>query len=517
MSSSQDSWQSQLAAQPLPDVVRTKHGVAFDPHSDWWRYKTGNENVSCNFSHLPHVTPAFLHGFKQALISGAEKHSGGRTCICFDNILSVLRFTSLRHNTPIDRLTFEDLAQYASSSKSQSYRLCGIRAFVQQWAKKRWHGIEPGLATRFPPCEERPKGVAIATQDPRKGPLDAQEFIALLEALNRALEQGSIGLDRALELRLIALLGVRPAQLAKAKVCDVRKDQYGRVVINMPLAKGDGKATRGESRRFVLEPTTGEVLWDYCVELKRAFVNRLPDSSAAPLFPQYVVQRATNADEIGMEYHPSAGTMAVRIKENLERVLATTPSVRLGGEVLRVAAKRLRQSFCQRGADEGVDMYTLAHLMCHRTISAVKVYFEVTDRMRARFSKRIAEQMAPIARVFNDQLRILRSPADATRQAATARIPDLRLDQFGSLRWLGSGADCSCCQKKRPLGCVAGCPSFEPFLDADFEGLLDRLLAERVAHEEVDERIAAIRDTAILGCAQIMLRQRELVAEAIAR
>lgn len=512
MNSPHDSWQSQLAAQSLPKVVRTKHGVEFDPHSDWWRYKTGNESVGCNFSLLPPVTSAFLHGFKQALIAGAQKNSGARTIACFDGTLAVLRFTSTHRDTPIDGLAFEDLARYASALKAQNHRLHGIKAFLQQWAKRRWHGIEPGLATHFPLCKDRPKGIIVATQDPRKGPLDDQEFNALLDALNRALEQGVIDLDRALELRLTALLGVRPVQLAKAKVRDVNKDKYGQVVIDIPMAKGDDKAIRVESRRFTLEPTTGEVLWDYCEEIKAAFVNRLADPGNTPLFPQFK-QRERSADESGMEYHPSSNSMAVRIRENLARLLASTHSVRLHGEVLRVGAKRLRHSFCQRGADEGVDRYTLAHLMCHRNAESVKVYFEVTDRMRARFSRKIAEQMAPIAKVFADQLRILRDPGEATRPIPTARIPDLRVDQFGNLRWLGSGADCDCCQKKRPVGCVAGCPSFEPFLDSDFEGLLDRLLADRAAHEEIDEKIAAIRDTAILGCAQIMLRQRELITQ----
>lgn len=514
MNSPNESWQCQLAAQPLPEVVRTRHGVEFEPCSDWWRYKTGNALVSCNFSHLPPVTPAFLHGFKQALISVTERNSGPDTCKCFASIHSVLRFTSRYRDAPIDGLTFEDLARYASTSKSQGHRLYSVRSFIQRWGKTGWHGIEPGLAKNFPSCEEVPKGVAVATQDPRKGPLDNQEFSALLEALNRALEQGSIDIDRALELRLTALLGVRPVQLAKAKVCDVDKDHYGRVVINIPMSKGDDKATRAEFRRFVLEPTTGEVLWGYREEVKAAFVNRLPNPDNAPLFPQYE-QSERSADESGMEFHPSASAMTSRIKSNLMLVLANTQSVRLRGEVIRAAAKRLRYSFCQRGADEGIDLYTLAHLMCHRTISSVKVYFEVTDRMRARFSRKIAEQMAPIAKVFSDQLRILRDPGEATRPIAAARIPDLRVDQFGNVRWLGSGADCNCCQKKRPLGCVAGCPSFEPFLDADFEGLLNRLLAERAAHVEIDQKIAAIRDTAILGCAQIMLRQRELITEQV--
>lgn len=510
MNTRRDSWPSQLEAEPLPDTARTKHGVEFNPRSDWWRFRSGGMNVSCNFGVLP-ATPEFLHGFKRALLEVAETQAGSSITTRYGDVAALLRFSLPRHSLAINTLSYEDLARFARNSPTASARLAKSKAFLQQWARQRYQGLEAGLATTFPPCKQLPPGIAVATQDPRKGPLNDQEFESILEALNTALEKGAVELDRALEIRLTALLGMRPAQLAMAKCCDIKQGSYGRFTIDVPLAKGQDQATRDEFRTFPLEATTGAILWDYRNEIETAFSRLLPDPKEAPLFPQVMHFEGVKF-EPGLAYHVSNAVLATRIRETLAKVLSTfgATSVRLKGDVIPATPIRFRRTFAQRGADEGIDMYTLAHLMGHRDISNVKVYFDVTDTMRARFSRKLVEQMAPLAAVFGSQFRLLRDLSEATRPIPGSRIPDLRLDQYGHLKWLASCASCSNCSQFRPYACLAGCSSFEPFLDAELEPILDRLIAEREKSIEVDGRIAAIRDRAIYGCAQIILRQREL-------
>lgn len=509
-----DSWPSQLETEALPETSRTKHGVEFNPRCDWWRFRSGGTNVSCNFGALP-ATPKFLHGFKRVLLEVAETQSGSSITSRYRDVVSLLYFSLRHHSLAIDTLSYEDLARFARDSPSNSDRLGKAKAFLQQWARQRYEGLEAGLATTFPSCKQLAPGIAVATQDPRKGPLNDQEFESILEALNIALEKGVVELDRALEIRLVALLGMRPTQLAMTKCCDIRQDKYGRITIDVPLAKGKEQATRDEFRTFPLEPTTGAVLWDYRNEVESAFANLLPDPKNAPLFPQVMHLEAVEF-ESGLYYHVSSSVLANRIRETLAKVLSTfeATSARLKGEVIPASAIRFRRSFAQRGADEGIDMYTLAHLMGHRGVGNVKVYFAVTDKMRARFSRKLVEQMAPLAAVFGAQLRLLMDLSEATRPIPASRIPDLRLDQHGHLKWLASCASCSSCSQFRPYACLAGCLSFEPFLDADLEPILDQLIAEREKSIEVDQRIATIRDRAIYGCAQIILRQRELCAQA---
>jgi hypothetical protein len=55
---------------------------------------------------------------------------------------------------------------------------------------------------------------------------------------------------------------------------------------------------------------------------------------------------------------------------------------------------------------------------------------------------------------------------------------------------------------------------FEPWLDGPHEAALDYMLARReMLMATTDPRIASINDRAILGCAQIVLRCREIKGE----
>lgn len=507
-----ERWYSQIANQSLPEQVKAKDGAVFDPRMDHWKYKSIGKSVSCNFKSLPQVTPEFLHGYKKAMIDSVINLAGVTVQSIFNDTLRLIRYIADRHNSMIDELCFDDLAQWARSSRSAETRAASIRSFCQSWAKRHYPGISIELANRYPPCTQGPTGVAVAIQDPIKGPFDDQEFEALLEAINHALECGDIELDRALEVRLIALLGLRPKQLALAKCCDVNRDKYGRVILRSPLIKGKNQGLRDEFRRFPLEPTTGEVLWDYCETVKKAFSSLLADAGEAPLFPVETADISTKNYIPGLVYHTSDINMTSRIISTLNKIQAH--SVRLGGKQVTGSAVRFRRSFAQRGAEEGLDIFTLAHLMGHRNTNNVKVYFEVTNRIRANFSKKIAFQMAPMAQAFGAQLHILRGEAEATRPAPISRIPDLRLDEHGNLKMLASCASCSQCSQLRPIACYSGCRSFEPWLDADHESVLDRMIADREQRIEVDERIAKIRDLAILGCAQIVLRCRDILAKA---
>ncbi|ADI30231.1 site-specific integrase [Methylotenera versatilis] len=504
-------WLAQIVDQPLPEAVKSRDGAVFDSRQDHWKYKAIGKDVSCNFTLLPEVTPKFLHGFKQALIDCTINLTGNSVQRSFNDTVNLLRFLKARRESAIDELSFEDFAQWVLSSQSAEKRGAANRSFYQGWARRHYPGMSTEMVHNYPICKQGDIGVAVSIKDPRKGPFDDQEFEALLEGINHGLESGDVELNRALALRIIALLGIRPGQLALIKCCDVSKDKYGRVILRVPLIKGKGQGVRDELRSFPLEPTTGEVLWDHCEAIKAAFSLLLSDTGDAPLFPEESSDFATRSYVPGLAYHTTDLIMTKRIIKTMNKIEAY--SVRLGGENIPGSAVRFRRSFAQRGADEGIDIFTLAHLMGHRDAKNVKVYFEITDRIRANFSKKIAFQMAPLARAFDEQLRILSNEAEATRPISVSRIPDLRLDEYGNLKMLASCSSCSQCGLLRPISCYAGCRSFEPWLDADHEAVLDRMLADREQRMEVDERIAKIRDHAILGCAQIVLRCRDILGQ----
>ena len=511
MSKVEKSWNHQINELPLPQLAHTKDGVEFYPRESTWTFRTSNKIVNCGFEKFENATPEFIHGFKRIMIRTAETGQGTYIQNCFQFTLRIVNHIQSCNNTPIDSLSYEDLALFENHSKENSDILAKMKSFIKRWAKSGIHGVNEGLSKNFPPCRQQPPGRDVATQDPRKGPHDDQEFESILESINFAIEKDKINLDRALEVRLCAILGSRPAQIALLKCRDVKRDEYGRITIDVPLIKGLNQATRDEFRRYPIEPTTGDVLWDYREETRAAFASLMKDSSDAPLFPQ-IEQITESQKQIGLIYHPTATLISQRLSRTLQTAFDCykVTSARLNGERVSSNARRLRKSFCQRGADEGIDHLTLAHLMGHRDTNSVKVYFSVSNRIRARFSRKIALDMAPLANAFGAQLRIIKDISEATRPIASSRIPDLRLDQHGHLNYLASCASCSDCKQLRPIACLAGCASFEPFLDADLEPILDRLICEREDRGQKSLQIASIRDRAIYGCAQIIIRQRQL-------
>lgn len=155
-------------------------------------------------------------------------------------------------------------------------------------------------------------------------------------------------------------------------------------------------------------------------------------------------------------------------------------------------------------------MLVIAELMDHANTRNVEVYAGLTSRIRAQFSRKIAMDMAPLAMAFAGK--IIRNENDATRPGPVSRIIDLRIDRSGSS--MGSCGSHAHCGFLRPIACYAGCYDFEPWLDGPHDVALDYMLARRAELiATTDARIATINDRAILGCAQVILRCRQILAE----
>lgn len=185
------------------------------------------------------------------------------------------------------------------------------------------------------------------------------------------------------------------------------------------------------------------------------------------------------------------------------------PSERLD-EPIPATPIRFRRTFATRAAEEGWSQLVLAELMDHSDTRHVQVYAGLTTRIRANFSRKIALEMAPLAMAFAGKL--IRNESEATRPGTSSRIIDLRVDRSGAS--MGSCGTHAHCGFLRPIACYAGCADFEPWLDGPHDAALDYMLARRESQLiNADLRIAAINDRAILGCAQVILRCRELRGE----
>lgn len=507
MSRHVEHWLKERASAPLPENVRTKNKAKFNPSANVWSYRDGTRNVSIDFTTLPALTPELLHGLKMALVWVAENKSPGTLCAYFNSFKRVAEFLANRSSRLIQCIRYDDLLAFKDSSLDAEYQLASVRGFFIQWAKLGAPGINGDISNKLSKltCKQHPVGVAVATLDPSKGPLIDFEFEALQSELNLAYERRVVNESRLLEAYLFLALGIRPDQLAQLKCCDLLAPSArdGDYILRIPRIKQGSLLPRTEFKERRLSSQLGEPLATFRNSVIEKYKDILADPEKAPLFPPSKGNALLS--KTGLESHATAVAVTKRVIATFKRL--SVPSERLGGNVMHVTPQRLRRTFATRAAEEGWSLLVLAEILDHASTKHVAVYAGLTAKVRANFSRKVAMDMAPLATAFSGK--IIKNEDEATYPGQKSRIIDLRIDQFGTP--MGNCGSNSSCGFLRPIACYAGCPSFEPWLDGPHEAVFDFLWSRREElMRSTDIRIASINDRAILGCAQIIYRCRQL-------
>lgn len=497
------------ATLALPKVARTRSGVMFAPEESLWCFRDSTAQVSINFELLPTECAPLLLGLKRTLLWYLENRSPRTAHQDFSTFLWLARQLVVDRKNAIERIRPEDIVAIKSSSENAEYLLAALRGFLLKWSELGGPGVGTDVAYTLNcmTLKQNPVGVAVATLDSKKGPLTDQEFEALQAALNNAYGLSEIDTEQLLLCYLLMSLGARPVQLSMLKCCDliVPNKPDGDYVLKVPCAKRREQLARSEFKWRKLMRQVGEPLAAHVETIQAEFADRLEDSREAPMFPQR--QQLENANAPGFDYHVSAAVLAGRVASIFAKL--HVPSERLVGG-LPMSAVRFRRTFATRAAEEGWPLLVIAELMDHSSTRNVEVYAGLTSRIRAQFSRKIAMEMAPLAMAFSGK--VIRSEADATRPGIASRIVDLRVDRSGA--GMGSCGSYVHCGFARPVACYGGCFEFEPWLDGPHEAALDEMLARRAHLMSItDMRIATINDRAILGCAQVILRCRQILAE----
>lgn len=497
------------AELPLPDTARTRSGVVFAPNDMHWRLRDGTTGVSMNFGLVPQVCAPLIPGLKKTLVWYLENLAPNTANNSLVQFLRFSRFLADKSQDAVDRITPEHVLSFKVLVDDPDNSLGRLRPFFRKWNELGAPGVGKDVVDTLKRLKVRyhEPGVAVATLDPKKGPLTDLEFEAIQSALNDSYGRGEIEIENLLLCYLFMSLGVRPVQLASMKCCDliVPSTLEGDYVLKVPRAKQQGQWGRVEFKFRKLIQQMGEPLAAYVEMVRAEFSGQIDDTSQAPLFPQRAKVKGANAP--GFEYHVRSLSLSDRITGLFESL--QVPSERLT-EPMPISPIRLRRTFATRAAEEGWPLLVLAELMDHSDPRHVEVYAGLTSRIRAAFSRKIAMEMAPLAMAFAGKL--IRSEDEATRPGPATRIIDLRVDRSGAS--MGSCGGFAHCGFARPIACYAGCPDFESWLDGPHEAALDYMLERREKLiATADVRIASINDRAILGCAQVILRCREIVAE----
>ncbi|MFA6902893.1 MAG: site-specific integrase [Gallionellaceae bacterium] len=495
------------ATLPLPRTARTRSGIKFSPNATKISFRDGNTRICINFKLLPDLCPQLELGLRKTILWYFENRAPRTANSGFTRFLTLARFLASDRREPIQHIGTLDILAFKMSSKKAEHILASIRGFLIKWCALSSPGIDQEVAyfLRSIKIRQHPVGVAVATLDSNIGPLTDFEFEAIQSALNNAYAHNQIKTENLLQCYLLMSLGIRPVQLASLKCGDLIEPQTpdGDYMLKVPRAKQHGQLARDEFKLRRLTCQIGDPLSTYVASIRAEFSNRIEDTNHAPMFPQR--KQVKNANEPGFKYHAVASTLSGRFRNLF--ISLQVPSDRL--EIpISMTPIRFRRTFATRAAEEGWPLLVLAELMDHSNTKHVKVYAGLTTRIRAKFSRKIALEMAPLAMAFSG--RIINSEGEATRPGSSSRIIDLRINKSGAS--MGSCGSHAHCGFARPYSCYGGCYDFEPWLDGPHEAVLDYMLARRkYLVDTTDPKIASINDRSILGCAQVILRCRQII------
>ncbi|MGA3843340.1 tyrosine-type recombinase/integrase [Ralstonia nicotianae] len=371
----------------------------------------------------------------------------------------------------------------------QAHAIRGTRfdiamSFVVPWLRRWTEAAEPGIAKEVNIYLSDTNGsfegrsyVALRTNDPERGPLTQLEMNSLIGAMNEYFADGRVSLLTYALMWLFIGTGVRPIQIARMRVGDVRFDEVPGstdVYLFIPLAKGEGAY---EGQRWGLRAPT------VVAEVLRAYIEHYKlNDPAGPLFP----------DARNSSVPVSIDTLKNTVRRVGERLKVFTS--RLDGPI-PLFPYRFRYTVGTRAVELGANDHVVARLLTHRTTWSIKHYRAATAAGQRTVIGALGDELETIHKAFRGT--IVTDLSDATRAGeAQALIRDFERLTGRSMGACGTRVECL---QLTPIACLT-CRHFEAFEDAPFEELRSSLKAEQEEEGELkirqiyDEPIAALDD-----------------------
>ena len=488
----------------LPPTIRARDGALVDVTGDVWSIRDASTDIKINFGKFEGIGE-LIESIKKVLLWHIENQAVGTVSNVEFRVRQLLANESTWCGRPVREITASSILRFRETFKHpRDEFFTHITAFL-----RRWHAFGiPGLTDDAIQVlnkirtKGRPRGQAVLTMDPDRGPLTALESDGLYTALSQAFARKTITLENFVLALLFSLLGQRPTQYAALKVCDVEsavEEEKGsrQYFLNVPRAKQKGRPLRTEFTRRRLYPEFGQKLVLHAEEVQQRFAHVLPDPSQAPLFP---VERCSSKSAVSptLRYHHTGTSLAVtctRIYRKLRVVSERT------GRPMHPTPIRFRRTVGTRAAEAGHPVLVIAKMLDHNTTKAVAKYVDATSLIRKRIDHALAMRLAPLVDAFQGSI-VCGGTEDPQASEATNYIADPRFDP--TMRPLGDCAHHAPCNLLAPIACYT-CPSYRPWADGPHSEVLEHLIKERDhVFSNFSPQMASARDSTILAAARVV-------------
>lgn len=489
-------------------VFLTQHktitGQWFDPNDNIWEFNDLSNKLKIDFTKLPLNTSAII-SLKRTFIWYLENYSLSHARNMHDQLLRLLQTIYTTKKIVLASIQQEDLLNWgAEIGKDREWWLGAVAGFLQKWKKLDYYAISDEAIdylneTSFP---GNPKGEAVRTHDPYKGPLIEIEQQLILNRSINAYANGSIESHEYILIWLFSTYGPRPVQLASLKLCDLerreRKNGTFHTVLNIPRAKQQGANNRDLFTERNVPIELEKALFGYQKQQLQKFKDLLEDPMQAPFFPSENIGSLPH-----FEYHYDTKSIAKILINAINSFKIKSPRT---SDLIKITPRRFRYSLGTRAAIEGAGELVIAELLDHSDTQNISVYIEARPEYIKRIDKAIALLLAHLAQAFAGIL--LKDKSKATRAGDPTSLIKNYTDN--GCQTLGGCGTYSFCAQMAPIACYT-CGSFEPFADAPHEEILQTLLDKREELlQTTDERIASINDTTIIAVAEVVKQCMEI-------
>lgn len=365
-----------------------------------------------------------------------------------------------------------------------------------------------------------PKGEAVLSNDPNKGPLQSVEVFALQGQILSELRSATDSIDDLLVVWTCLSFGAYPKAMQYLNEEDLIRtdlpDGGVKYELRIPRLKKRGVSPRQEFHVRPVDPRIGRLferkiaknkdVWKFAFFLLEGRDIKRP--MERPMFPAEI----PDCSLLGTQFE----VHAMRSRKEwfgtqLECFIERAGMVARDGSPLRLTPRRLRYTFATRLVAEGASPVELAQALDHTDLQHVLVYFNNRSDMVVSLDKVYALRLAPYAQLLTGML--IKNETDALRgndPASRVHFADPS-EMKKKLHTVGSCGSFGFCGLFAHIACYT-CFKFQPWLEGPHEKVLDALLREReeLLKRGVDLKIVVANDLPILAVALVVLRCREL-------
>lgn len=466
-----------------PTIAFASDGSPFDPLSDLWDLRTRSRGVPIDFRLLRvSAGPDLVNAVRRAVRVLVETRNLNTARAAFDKVRSLLMVAHQRRSCVVDEIDAEDIAAWIVQGNGRY--LAQLRILMDAWRDLAIPGVDDEVFDFLDTCRVPSTDTltAVKTWDPDAGPFRPAEDAVLKAALDDAFNEGRLSLYDYALARTFRGLGIRPAQAAALKLCDLRL-QSGRTEIHIPVAKQRGTPERGAFLPW--KPVTqgfADILFLHCSKNVRPLVSPDADYTLAPLFPPkrcHQISASENCDG-----HTTGVYLAKHHSGIFEGLGVISP---LTARQIVVNPRRERHTVLTALAMNGCTAPQIAANAGHSDPRSCDVYVDASIDHFQRMERLVGAAFIPIADRFLGA--VVRREVDSKPLTdPDSVLLNKEMTAVGSCQVGG----CNAVEAGvAPIACYT-CRKFRAWADAPHDVLLEELLAHQTrllkeGHAEVAE------------------------------